>query len=57
MGVWEFSIIILLCVLLLKPNDIKILTKNLSTLIIHINKYINSIKENIIKSIDTENKK
>lgn len=56
MGTWEFIIIILLCILLLKPHDIKILTRNVSNIIISTNKYINSIKENIIKSIDLDKK-
>lgn len=49
MGIWELFLIILLCTILLKPKDIKILTKNISTLIINMNKYINLIKKNITK--------
>lgn len=54
---WELTIIVLLCILLLKPEDIKNLARNLSNLIININKYVNSIKETIIKSIDMNIKK
>lgn len=57
MGGWEITVIILLCILLLNPNDIKILTKNAINFIININKYLNSIKDGIIKSIDINNKK
>jgi len=57
MGTWEFALIILLCLFLLNPNDIKIIIKNVSNMIISINKYVATIKENIIKSIDNENKK
>ena len=57
MGTWELAIIILLCLLLLNPNDIKIILKNVSSFIINMNKYVASIKESIMKSIDMENKK
>ena len=57
MGTWEFAIILALCLFLLNPGDVKIIIKNISNLIINVNKYISSVKENIIKSIDTENKK
>ncbi len=56
MGLSELTVIILLCVLLLNPNEIKTLLKNISNLILNINKYANSTKEQIIKLIDTENK-
>ena len=57
MGAWEFALIGLLCLFLLNPSDIKIIIKNVSNLIISMNKYVITIKEDIIKSIDTENKK
>ena len=56
MGIWELTLIILLSVLLLKPKDIKILTKNISSLIINLNKYIDSIKETIIKAVNIDKK-
>ncbi|HIH2762294.1 MAG TPA: hypothetical protein ACYCC7_01100 [Candidatus Azoamicus sp. MARI] len=56
MGIGELTLIIILCILLLKPNEIKILLKNISNLIFNINKYTNSTKEQIIKLIDIEKK-
>lgn len=56
MGLGELTIIFLLCVLLLSPNEIKSLFKNISNLILNINKYTNSTKDEIIKLLDKENK-
>lgn len=56
MRTWELVIIILLCILLLKPSDIKILIKNISNIIININKYIYEIKKSIIKLMDLDKK-
>ncbi|HIH2763241.1 MAG TPA: hypothetical protein ACYCC3_01130 [Candidatus Azoamicus sp.] len=57
MGLSELIIILLLCVLLLKPNEITTLLKNIGNIISNINKYTTSTKEQIIKLIDTKNKK
>lgn len=56
MSLGEITIIILLCILLLNPNEIKTLLKNISSLILNINKYANATKEQIIKLIDTHHK-
>lgn len=56
MSLSEIILILLLCILLLKPKDIQNIIKNISTLIININKYINIFKEQIIKTIDTDDK-
>lgn len=52
MGLSELIIILLLCIFFLKPDDIEKLFKNTSNIIININKYTNSIKDHIIKTID-----
>lgn len=54
MSFGEITLILLLCVLFLNPNEIKVLFKNASNIILNINKYINSTKEHIIKLIDTD---
>lgn len=56
MGFGELTIIALLCVLLLSPSEIKSLFKNISNLILNINKYTSSTKDEIIKILDKENK-
>lgn len=57
MGLSEIIIILLLCIIFLKPKEIEILSKNISYIIININKYINSTKEHLIKTIDLNNNK
>lgn len=57
MWLGEIIIILLLGILLLNPDEIKSLLKNITNLILNINKYTNSTKEQIIKLIETDNKK
>ncbi|HIH2763563.1 MAG TPA: hypothetical protein ACYCDB_01270 [Candidatus Azoamicus sp.] len=57
MGLGELTVILLLCVLLLTPSEIKLLFKNISNLFLNLNKYTNSTKEQIIKLIDLDNNK
>ncbi|CAB3976425.1 Uncharacterised protein [Candidatus Azoamicus ciliaticola] len=44
----ELAIILLLCVILLKPKDIEFLIKNITQIILKINKYINQIKKDLL---------
>lgn len=43
----ELAIILLLCVILLKPKDIEFLIKNIAQIILKLNKYINQIKKDL----------
>lgn len=45
----QLIVIVLLCVLLLKPKDIAFLIKNITNIIIKANKYINQIKDDLFK--------
>lgn len=45
----QIVLILLLCVLLLKPKDIEFLIKTLTNIIIKANKYINQIKNDLFK--------
>ena len=56
MSIWEISLILGLCIIFLSPSEIKELIKNITNLVLNINRYINSTKEHIIKSIDLDKK-
>ncbi|HIH2762924.1 MAG TPA: hypothetical protein ACYCDA_01160 [Candidatus Azoamicus sp.] len=43
----ELTLILLLCVILLKPKDIEFLIKNITQIILKVNKYITQIKKDL----------
>jgi Sec-independent protein translocase protein TatA len=49
MSLPELLVITILCIILLKPKDIEIITKNILSIITKINKIIHEIKNNLIK--------
>lgn len=49
MKIYELLIIIILAIILLKPNEIEYLIINTGKIIIKINKYIYEIKKNMLK--------
>lgn len=54
MNIGEILIVILLCLTLLKPKDIEILTKNIITIVKNLNSYFTSIKEILINSVSSK---
>jgi len=57
MGFSELIIILLLCLTLLQPKDIKKLISNLTNAVTNIKKYSNTLKKNIYSYIITNFKK
>lgn len=49
MSIMELLLIVVLSIILLKPNDIEFLLKTISNIIIKINKYIYEIKNDLLK--------
>lgn len=44
----ELIVILALCVILLKPKDIEVIIKNITHIILKINKYIHQIKKDFL---------
>ncbi len=47
MSFFELLLIMMLCIILLKPNDIELIVKSIGTMLIKANKYINEIKKTL----------